>query len=326
MPTLLGPPRLHNVLTAAMVWAFCLPGSASQIEAAPDLDLGGRIVLTIAATANPDVDFTADDLDALQERGDIYIDEDQGLYLYTYPLETRGFEGSGYYRIASPTQFKKPKTEEGWDLLDETVPGGATIWFREVSRSGAEPYNEVQASAKKGKLVLTTSMRRPPNEPREQAEAAIAKDFQLFLEMGKKYGIISRLVIEQLQASDPERQQLDDGALINVLGQGQQENRVSFRLYALDNDGGVDRNVDYFSIKIGGMLAPHAKVEGATYNTEKAQFEIHGAADARFVLVFPGMETPGFAEALAAYAERDGGDGGFTLDIEANYEAERQPT
>ena len=247
---------------------------AGHAASVAELSLGDRILLTIAATANPDVEFTADDMAELRDREDFYIDEEEGLYLYSYPVEIAGFESSAYYRISSPTQFKKPKAEEDWLRLTDRAPGGASVWFRSVARSGAEPYNEVQASAKKGKLVLTTSMRRPPNEPREQAQAAIEKDFQLLLDMGKKYGILSRLVIARLGPDSDEGERLDDDALVNVLGNGQEENRVSFRVHALDDKGAVDRNVAYFSIKVTGMLAPYARIDGAAYNAEKAQFEV----------------------------------------------------
>jgi hypothetical protein len=305
-----------------IIWLFAsVPAiEAREIE---DLNLTERITLTLANSISERYQYGADDVGELMERADFYIDEEEGIYSYSFRIRVDSFRGSGYHRISSLARYPKPKTEEGWRLLGEDPETRTKVWFREVRRSEADVYNEVQASLKSGNLALTVSLRRPAEEPPSQAQKVILERFRRLIDNAQRYGILSRIVIAMV--SREELRPLTDNALVNILGRRAEETRVRFRVYAVDYQGNRLANVEYYAFKLGGFLGRFARLEGAgvSFNAEKNQYEVHGLQEAEVNLIFPAFKDKEFAKALEK-DEKMQSDFGITLDVDVAFKPERR--
>ena len=310
------------VLGWLIVWLFAGAGviQGREIE---DLNLTEKITLTLGSSISEKYQYDPDDVGELMERADFYIDEEEGIYSYSFRIRVGTFKGSGYHRISSLARYPKPKTEEGWRLLGEDLETKAKVWFREVRRSEADIYNEVQASLKSGNLVLTVSLRRPAEEPRSQAQEVILERFRRLLDNAQRYGILSRVVIAIV--SREEVQPLTDDALVNILGRRAEETRVRFRVYAVDYEGNRLSNVDYFTFKLGGFLGSFASLEGngVFFNDKKNQHEVRGLQEAEVNLIFPAFNDEEFAQALEQN-EKMQSDFGIIFDADAVFKPERR--
>lgn len=305
-----------------IVWLFAgVP--AIQGREIEDLNLTEKITLTLGSSISERYQYDADDVGELMERADFYIDEEEGIYSYSFRIRVGSFKGSGYHRISSLARYPKPKTEEGWRLLGEDSETRAKVWFREVRRSEAETYNEVQASLKSGNLVLTVSLRRPAEEPPSQAQEVILERFRRLLDHAQRYGILSRVVIAIV--SREEVRPLTDDALVNILGRRAEETGVRFRVYAVDYQGNPLANVEYYAFKLGGFLGRFARLEGAgvSFNAEKSQYEVHGLQEAEVNLIFPAFNNEEFAQALEQN-EKMQSDFGIIFDADVSFKPERR--
>jgi hypothetical protein len=287
---------------------------AREIE---QLNLTERITLTLANSLSQEYQYGPDDVGELAKRADFYIDDREGVYSYSFRTRVGEFSGSGYYRIASPTRHRRPKTEEGWRALTGDRKTGAEVWFREVRKSDAETYNEVQASLVSGNFALTASVRRPASESAERATQVILERFGRLLDNARRYGI------ELVKGEKGEP--LADGGLLNVLGAEKEQSRVRFRVYAADSRGSPLANVDYYVIKLSGFLGEFARVEGAAFNEEKGQYEVHNPAEegAEVVLIIPAFESTEFAGAMARDAKMKSGFG-ITIGVDAIFKPEKK--
>jgi len=311
------------VLGWLIVWLFAgVP--AIQGREIEDLNLTEKITLTLGSSISEKYQYDADDVGELMERADFYIDEEEGIYSYSFRIRVGGFKGSGYHRISSLARYPKPKTEEGWRLLGEDLETKAKVWFREVRRSEADIYNEVQASLKSGNLVLTVSLRRPAEEPASQAQEVILERFRRLLDHAQRYGILSRVVIAIV--SREELRPLTDNALVNILGRRAEKTRVRFRVYAVDYQGNPLDNVDYYAFKLGGFLGRFARLEerdGVSFNEEKNQYEVHDLKEVEVTLIFPAFDDEEFAEALEQN-EKMQSDFGIIFDADVVFKPERR--
>ncbi len=323
-----GPAMAATTLLMLCFFACSLPLHARRIE---DLNLTERIVLTLANSLEGDeYQYGPDDVSGLVEKAEFLIDEEsgekgegKGVYAYSFRTQMGGFFGSGYLRIASPSRHVEPKAEEGWELLGEDSETGAGVWFRKIRRSEAIRYNEVQASSRKGNLVLTASLRRPPDETATEARRVILEYFGHLLSNATQYGILSRIVIELL--SEEKGQALPGGAVVNIRGSDADETAVRFRVYAADNKGEPLANVDYYAIKLKGALGKFARLEGAAFNQQKNQYEVHDPPKEGIEVgvVFPALNDKEFAGALEQDAKMRAGFG-ITLDVEATFKPEEK--
>ena len=292
-----------------------------------DLNLTERITLTLANSISEEYQYGPDDAADLMDRPDFYLDEEEGIYTYSFRIKGARhprygtFDGSGYYRIASPTQYRKPKTEEGWRLLGEDEETRALVWFREVRKSETQKYNEVQASLKSGNLTLTVSLRRPMEESPAEAEKVILERFGQLIDQARRHGILCRVVIEMV--SEEEIRPLAEGALVNILGQEAEETRVPFRIYSLDYQDNRLTNIDCYIIKLRGALGKFARIEGAVFNEEKHQYEVHDQAEAEVELVFPALAEKAFARALEENSQMRSGFG-IIIDVDVSFKPERR--
>jgi hypothetical protein len=300
--------------------------SAREME---DLNLTERIVLTLANSMSREYQYEPDDVSRLMKRADFYIDEErgsegQGKGLFSYSFRTRvgDFSGSGYFRIASPALYRKPKTEEGWSFLGEDSETKASVWSREVERSRAEKYNEVEASLKRGNLVLTVSLRRPPEESASEGREAVLRRFGMLVENARRYGILCRVVIEMV--SGEEGRELADGCLLNVPGRESDETRMSFRIYTVDHKGDRLANIDRYVITLGGFLGKFARIEGAAFNRQKNQYEVTGRPEVAVRLVFPAVKDREFAQAMRQDAKMRSGFG-IVVDVDVTFKASPRP-
>lgn len=296
------------VLVCSIAVLGCLfPGclmvfyAASARELA-DLNLTERITLTLANSISQEYQYGIDEVGDLMRRSDFYIDEEEGIYSYSFRIKEAyhprygTFDGSGYYRIASSIWYRKPKTEEGWEFLGEDEKTGAMVWLRGVQKSRAEKYNEVQASLKRGNLTLTVSLRRPSEELPEESEEAVLERFNTLIENAKKYGILCRIIIEMVEKD--QTLLLADNTLVNIPGRKNKETQVPLRIYTVDYKGSPLSNIEYYGIKLEGTLGQFARIENATFNEEKHQYEVYDAAEAHVILVFPALEEEEFFRAL----------------------------
>ena len=321
------------VVSVCLVTGLLAPMSLARARGLEDLNLTERIVLVLANSLSPDYQSGPDDMPELMqmvEDGDIFVDEEEeeagqgkGMYAYSYPMKIGDFRGSGYFRIASQARYRKPEEEEGWRSLAEDGGSGAKVWFRTI-RTGAVSYNEVQASLSKGNFVLTTSMRRPAGESASQARGIILEQFNVLLENAKRYGILSNIVIEFAKEEKAERLGYND--LLNILCRQSGATAVPFKVYAEDYKRNRLPNVDFYTIKVEGFLARHAKFEGASYNKEKERYEIHNAPveGAQVVLILPPLRDGGFANDLEQN-ELLSSDYGITLEVDAVFKPEKTP-
>ncbi|MBE0479200.1 hypothetical protein IBX65_08840, partial [Candidatus Aerophobetes bacterium] len=298
--------------------------SAREIS---DLSLTERIALTLANSISEDYQYGPDEASDVLRRPDFYIDEDEEVYSYSFRIKEAyhprygTFDGSGYYRIASSVRYGKPKTEEGWALVGKDETTNALIWFREIRKSGVQKYNEVQASLKSGNLTLTVSLRRPAEEPSQEAKDAVLERFNTLLESAKKHGILCRIVIELVE-SDEQVTSLADSALVNVVGKKNEETQMFLRVYTVDYKGSPVSNIDYYALKLKGALGGFARIENASFNEEKGQYEIHDVSEANIILVFPPLEQEQFARALTEDENLREGFG-ITMDVDVIFKSER---
>ena len=316
-----------SALAASVLICLVVALPAVQGRQVADLNLTERIALTLANSISEEYQYGPDDVGDLLDRPDFYLDEEEGIYTYSFRIKGARhprygtFDGSGYYRIASPTQYRKPKTEEGWRLLGEDEETRALVWFREVRKSETQKYNEVQASLKSGNLTLTVSLRRPTEEPAAEAEKVVLERFNQLIDQARRYGILCRIVIEMV--SEGEMRPLAEGALVNILGQEAEETRLSFRIYSLDYQDNRLTNIDFYIIKLRGALGKFARIEKAVFNQEKHQYEIHDRAEAEVDLIFPAFANKAFARALQEDA-RMGSDFGIVIDVDVTFKPERR--
>jgi hypothetical protein len=317
-----------RVLTLACLFAgqLVIVPSVSAREIS-DLNLGERTALTLANSISEDYYYDPDDVADVLRRPDFYIDEEEGVYSYSFRVKEAyhprygTFDGSGYYRIASSVRYAKPKTEEGWILSEEDETTNALVWFREIRKSQTQHYNEVQASLQSGGLTLTVSLRRPAEEPVQEAKEVVLERFNTLLENAKKYGILCRVVVERVENNEQVKA-LPDRALVNTLGDENEETRMFLRIYTVDYKDTPVSNIDYYELKLKGALGGFARVENASFNEEKGQYEIHEVAEATIVLVFPALEQEQFAHALKEDENLREGFG-IRLDIDVTFKSER---
>jgi len=303
---------------SCLVIGLAAPIHARSIE---ELNLSERITLTLANSISPDYRFGPDDIEALMRRMDFYADPGEGIYTYSFRIQEGNFTGRGYYRVAEPGNYPKPKSDEGWVYMGEDRESGAKVWFREMRKARVAPYNEVQASVERN-LVLTTSMRRPAEESREKAREAVLERVTEFIKNARLHGILSRVEVELVGAERTE--QVADGGLLNLLGRERQATSVLFRVYALDHQERPAVNVDKYIIKLGGFLGRFASIEGATFNAKKERYEVPAAqgGGADITLVIPAMAAGEFARALEQNAVLKEGYG-IVVDVNAAYRSPR---
>lgn len=316
--------RFRALLLLGFLALWLFPGAdICGAQGTKDLTLTQRIALTLANSMSDKFQYGPPDVADLMQRPDFYLDEDEGMYSYSFRTKVGSFLGSGYFRIASPSQYKAPKTEEGWKLLGEDRDTLAKIWFREVRKSEAVSYNEIEATLSKGNFVLTASLRRPPDESAGDTREVILERFAGLISNAKRYGILSNILVEMIGGDVSER--VEDGALLNILGKDNDETRVVFRICAADYQGKPLANVDFYTIKLGGFLGQFARVEGAEYNRAKSQYEVHEPprSGARVELVFPALNAREFAAAMGENA-RIQDDFGITFEVDATFKPEKK--
>ena len=294
----------------AVVWlalvAFGLLPAAAWARTVEDLSRPERIVLTLGNSISEQYQYQADDLEQLAQRPDFYIDEPEGIYSFSFRLKEAEhpqygrYDGSGYYKIDVPRHYRDPEVTEGWEPVKEPSETPVKVWFREVRESSDESFNEVRAFLNTGNLVFTVSLRRsvqePPGEARDVALARLDK----IIENAKRYGLLSRVVIELVGETEP--QSLDEGAVANYRVERSGETRVRMRVRAEDYEGRPLDNVAYFTVSLKGDLARFARIEEALFNEKEQRYEVHfprqGVADV--TLVMPAADNEEFAEAIDA--------------------------
>ncbi len=288
-----------------------------------DLNLTQRIALTLANSLSDRYQFGPGEVKELMSRPDIYLDEQQGVYSYSFRFTADTFQGSGYFRIAEPVGYRRPKTEEGWNLQAEDKDTGARVWFRQVRKSEVVRYNEVEATLENSRFILTASLRRPAEEPALQAQQEILGRLNRLISNARRYGLLTSVVLEWVRGEGG--QALGPEQLLNIVGQAKKETRVRFKMYAVDAQGLRLPGVDYYSIKLKGLLGSFARLEGATFNPKLEQFEVHDppAQGAQVVLIIPSLDDAAFGPALEENSRRSD-DFGIVLDVDATFKSERK--
>jgi hypothetical protein len=314
---------LLGLVAGVCIW---LAGASPRVVGqAGALSITDRILLTLANSIGREARYGSGDLPEIRNRPDFMIDEESGgegqgggAYAYSFRSQEGSFSGSGYFKIASPARSRETRPEEGWQALPADETTGAAVLFRKVRRSEVVAYNEVEVTAAKGSFVLTVSLRRPPGEASDAAREAAREAFSRLLENARKYGLLFRIQLEFLD--DRSGEPLEEDALLNVRGAPDEETTVRLRLRAVDSKGAALPNVKAYLIKLKGALGPLARLEGASFNSAKGQYEIQDPpAEGPVVsVVFPGLRSRDFASAL----ERDAGlrrGFGIVLNVEATF-------
>lgn len=78
-------------------------------------------------------------------------------------------------------------------------------------------------------------------------------------------------------------------------------------------------------IKLSGFLGEFARVEGAAFNEEKGQYEVHNPPEegAEVVLVIPAFESTEFAGAMTRDAKMKSGFG-ITIGVDAIFKPDKK--
>ena len=305
----------HNTLFTVIFILVLISVSSTALNArgVDDLGLTERIILTLANSVRPDYQYNPDDVNDLMQQGDVYIDEEQGIYTQTFREKIGDFKSSGYYRIATPSLTDVPKEEKGWIPLEGGRDSEAGFWYRDVRNTQTGDYNEIQAELDGGNLILTVSMRRSAAEPAGQAQQDIAQRFQVFLENAVRYGLFNQVVVEFMTGQGEAA--VAQGDFLNVIGSEDESTRLNFKVYAVDGKGNRLANVDLFSVKFMGSLGQYAHLENGQFNEEKGYYEVRGGPETLLTIILPPFKDERFADALEADAKKTTG---FGLDIDVN--------
>jgi hypothetical protein len=294
------------------------------------LNRTARILLTLADSLNPQYRYGPGDLAGIRERPDFLIDEDSGTpgegkgsFAYSFRFNIGEFASSGYLKIFSLPSTPSEQPEEGWNDLGVDSPTGAGVQFRRVRKSAAVGFNEVSAVSAKGNLMFAVSLRRPPGETEAAARQAVLGFFARLLENAGRYGLLYRIRVLVMDAEEGEP--LADNAVLNSAGRENEETSIPLKIAAVDDQGKVLPDIDYYTIRLNGFLGRFARIEGAVWNWEKGLYEAHNpAADgAEIRLVYPALADANFSQALRQDEIRREGFG-IVLNVDAAFKPARQ--
>jgi len=275
------------------------PGNGER----PDLTRTERILLALANSLSPDYQYGPEQLADIAGRPDFQIDEaagaqgeGQGVYAYSFRSDIGGFAASGYFKISAASGAALVRGA-GWEDAGRDAASGAEVSLRRVRRTQDAPFNEVEARLTKGGLVLTVSLRRPPEEaPAASRKAALAL-FVRLLDNARRYGLLFRIRI--VLADQPNADIWPENGLLNSAGRPKDETVLSLRLEAVDDQGRSLTGVSRFVIHVMGRLAGFARIEGAVRKAD-GLYEVPdpGPNGAVIRLAYPALDDPKFSKAL----------------------------
>lgn len=194
-------------------------------------------------------------------------------YVISFGTAESDGSGTGFHMITIGATPSNPATR-GWTLLPAEAGDEAETWIRSVDRSDRERFREVRIRGRMGALALVVSEKRSARESIDEATPPLKARYARLRESARDAGLILRVSVRRLVGSDEagavELTGLGSAPIVGI-GSGGRDVRLRLRLV----DGkGASLEPLWYTVTLGGPLAPFTKVDGATPSSHDNRYDV----------------------------------------------------